>query len=123
MCEHLGLMGHMKMADRMGSSLTGKIAVKPLRLILAITLLAGLTIAQFGCESSAAQGGLIGAAGGAGLGAIIGNNVHGQTAGGAAIGAGVGAISGYMIGNEIDKHKTRERLDRLEGREAYSNTY
>ena len=86
-------------------------------------LLAGLLFAQSGCESKAVQGGLIGSAGGAGIGAIVGNNVHGQTSEGAAIGAGIGAISGYMIGNEIDKHQTRQRLDRLEGRNAFSNTY
>lgn len=97
--------------------------MKPFVFLFSCTLLAGLLVAQNGCESKAVQGGLIGSASGAGIGAIVGNNVHGQTVEGAAIGAGIGAISGYMIGNEIDKHQTRQRLDRLEGRNAFSNTY
>ncbi len=97
--------------------------MKALVLLFTNTLLAGLLLTQSGCESKAVQGGLIGSAGGAGIGAIVGNNVHGQTTEGAAIGAGIGAISGYMIGNEIDKNQTRQRLDRLEGRKTFSNTY
>ena len=53
-----------------------------------------------GCESDAQTGALIGA----GVGAIAGQAIGGDTEG-TLIGAGVGAAGGYMIGNEQDKKK------------------
>lgn len=54
-----------------------------------------------GCTKTE-EGAVIGGAGGAGLGAIIGNQV-GSTAGGAAIGGVAGAAAGALIGHELDK--------------------
>ena len=51
-----------------------------------------------GCESDAQTGALIGA----GVGAIAGQAIGGDTEG-TLIGAGAGAAGGYMIGNESDK--------------------
>ena len=53
-----------------------------------------------GCESDAQTGALIGA----GVGAIAGQAIGGDTEG-TLIGAGVGAAGGYIIGNEQDKKK------------------
>ena len=51
-----------------------------------------------GCESDAQTGALIGA----GVGALAGQAIGGDTEG-TLIGAGVGAGGGYIIGNESDK--------------------
>ncbi len=53
-----------------------------------------------GCESDAQTGALIGA----GIGAIAGQAIGGDTEA-TLIGAGAGAAGGYMIGNERDKNK------------------
>ena len=53
-----------------------------------------------GCESDAQTGALIGA----GVGALAGQAIGGDTEG-TLIGAGVGAAGGYIIGNEQDKKK------------------
>ncbi|MFB0524904.1 MAG: glycine zipper domain-containing protein [Phycisphaerae bacterium] len=53
-----------------------------------------------GCESDAQTGALIGA----GVGAIAGQAIGGDTES-TLIGAGVGAAGGYIIGNEQDKKK------------------
>lgn len=47
------------------------------------------------------KGAVIGGLGGAGLGAIIGNQ-SGQALGGAAIGGAAGAVAGAIIGNQMD---------------------
>src|SRR3954466_1909426 len=65
-----------------------------------------------GCESKAGTGALVGGAAGAGLGAIIGHNSHGHTAGGAAIGGVAGALGGALIGNELDKKDREEARQR-----------
>ena len=66
-------------------------------LLVAVSL--GLVFVA-GCESDAQTGALIGA----GVGAIAGQAIGGDTEG-TLIGAGVGAAGGYMIGNEQDKKK------------------
>jgi hypothetical protein len=71
-----------------------------------------------GCASHAAEGAMIGGAGGAALGAIIGHNSHGRTAEGALIGGAIGAIGGGLIGNEADKEDRYVR-----DREAYEHGY
>jgi hypothetical protein len=76
-----------------------------------IVMLSGLamTAVMAGCND-AQTGALLGAGGGAGLGAIIGHNTSGQrTAEGAAIGAGAGALIGYIVGNESDKAKQQQQ--------------
>ena len=72
--------------------------VKKLVIIL-IAMSLGLAFVA-GCESDAQTGALIGA----GVGAIAGQAIGGDTEG-TLIGAGVGAAGGYIIGNEQDKKK------------------
>lgn len=85
-----------------------------------LILLALITVV--GCSSqplsSREKGTLGGGALGAGLGAIIGNQV-GNTGAGIAIGGAAGAISGALIGNEVDnqdvaRSEQDERLRRQE---------
>lgn len=78
---------------------------RPIRLArtLAVGSLLGLTaVAGVGCQSDAQWGGLIGA----GLGALAGQAIGGDTTG-TLIGTAVGAGAGYVIGNESDKSKAR----------------
>ena len=76
------------------------------------TLLAGgLLLSLSACANDAQTGALLGGAGGAGLGAIIGNQHHGRSGEGALIGGAVGALGGYVVGNEMDKSKQRYRDD------------
>ena len=76
------------------------------QLILA-TAVFGFAIGLGGCQNDAQNGALIGGGLGAIGGAVIGNQVHGQSGEGAAIGAGLGALGGYIIGNEQDKQRYR----------------
>ncbi len=57
-----------------------------------------------GCESDAQTGGLVGA----GIGALAGQAIGGDTEG-TLIGAAAGAGIGYVIGNEGDKEKARDQ--------------
>ena len=69
------------------------------------------------CNTSrAVKGGTIGAAAGAGAGAVIGNQFPGKngTAIGAIIGAAVGGTAGTLIGRRMDKQAEELRTD-LEG--------
>src|SRR4051812_26864336 len=61
-----------------------------------------------GCESHAGNGALIGGAGGAGVGALIGSMSHARAGEGALIGGAVGAVGGAIVGNEMDRHDERE---------------
>ena len=67
-----------------------------------LILVIGATL-MVGCETDAGTGAVIGALGGAALGAGLDHNNRGR---GALIGAGVGTAGGYMIGNESDKKKS-----------------
>ncbi|MDB4926893.1 glycine zipper domain-containing protein [Mucilaginibacter sp.] len=62
--------------------------------------------------SSQGKGAIIGGAGGAVAGGLIGHNV-----GGALIGGAIGAGGGYIIGNEHRKHEEKKR------RAAYRAAY
>ena len=70
--------------------------------LVVCSLAAGLSLA--GCKNDAQTGTLIGA----GVGALAGQAIGGNTAG-TLIGAGIGAGAGYAIGNEQDKAKAQER--------------
>ena len=74
--------------------------MKALHILLSLSLFAICSCARQ--PSGATKGGLGGAAIGAGLGAIIGNQT-GDAGAGTAIGAGIGALAGAAIGNEMDK--------------------
>ena len=72
---------------------------KTITILLLIAVSIGMVFTA-GCESDAQTGALIGA----GVGALAGQAIGGDTEG-TLIGAGVGAAGGYMIGNEQDKKK------------------
>ena len=74
-------------------------AKKLIIILLVVAVSLGLAFVA-GCESDAQTGALIGA----GVGAIAGQAIGGDTEG-TLIGAGVGAAGGYIIGNEQDKKK------------------
>jgi hypothetical protein len=59
-------------------------------------------VALAGCETSAQTGAL----GGAGIGALAGQAIGGNTQA-TLIGAGIGTVTGYIIGNEVDKSEGR----------------
>ncbi|MCJ7777625.1 MAG: glycine zipper domain-containing protein [Sedimentisphaerales bacterium] len=62
-----------------------------------------------GCQSSAQTGALIGTAAGAGAGQAISRNPTGTL-----VGAAVGAGAGYVVGNELDKKKTRSEIEAIQ---------
>ena len=66
-----------------------------------------LGLGTLGCENNAQNGALLGGAGGAGLGALIGSSSHARAGEGALIGAAAGALGGYVVGNEMDKNQQR----------------
>jgi outer membrane lipoprotein SlyB len=70
---------------------------------LAALLLAGSSLVA-GCQSDAQSGALIGA----GIGALAGQAIGGDTEA-TLIGTAVGAGAGYVVGNESDKAKDRQR--------------
>jgi osmotically inducible lipoprotein OsmB len=71
---------------------------------LFVALSAAITI--IGCATTPVQqGALMGGALGAGAGAIIGNQVHGQGGSGALIGAAAGALTGAIVGDQVDKSR------------------
>ena len=74
-------------------------AKKLIIILMVVAVSLGLVFVA-GCESDAQTGALIGA----GIGAIAGQAIGGDTEG-TLIGAGAGAAGGYMIGNESDKKK------------------
>lgn len=74
-------------------------AKKIITILLVFSMSISLIVVA-GCESDAQTGALIGA----GVGALAGQAIGGDTEG-TLIGAGVGAAGGYMIGNEQDKKK------------------
>ena len=79
--------------------------------LLAIVGVSGLFVT--GCENDAQTGALIGSLGGAGIGAIVGNQ-SGHTGEGALIGAAVGGGGGYIVGNESDKKKTNQQIQAVQ---------
>jgi hypothetical protein len=91
--------------EALNALLKGKIAMLKTIITAALTVTVGLgTLVMSGCESDAQTGALIGTAAGAGIGQAIGRNTTGTL-----IGAGVGAAGGYLIGNESDKNKAKEK--------------
>jgi hypothetical protein len=87
-----------------------------MRLIKGLIVLTAAAVILSGCTATE-QGAGIGAATGAGLGAIIGHQ-SGQAGEGAAIGAAAGAITGGLIGHQADKKQHRQEVNRAyqEGR-------
>ena len=77
------------------------------KLLLALVLLTILALAA-GCTTTQ-KGSLLGAAVGAGAGAVIGHNTHAGSGPGALIGAGVGALGGALAGDAIEEHQEKRR--------------
>ena len=75
---------------------------------MALCGLISLTVGITGCNS-----GQIGAGAGAGIGALAGQAIGGNTSS-TLIGAGAGAAAGYMVGNEMDKQKAEEDRQRMQ---------
>jgi len=78
-----------------------------------IALAAALPLAGCASMNSTQKGAVIGAAGGAVVGGVIGNN-NGSTAKGAILGAAVGGVAGAIIGSQMDKQRA-ELAAELEG--------
>jgi hypothetical protein len=85
-----------------------KVSRKVLTALLIVVVGVGCAFVA-GCETKAQTGAGVGALGGAGLGAIIGNQ-SGNAGAGALIGGAAGAVGGYLIGNEGDKKDTRREM-------------
>ena len=75
---------------------------------LGILSIAAVAVTLVGCQTTPTQqGALTGALVGAGAGAIVGNQVHGQSGEGALIGAGLGALTGALVGDRVDEKRSR----------------
>jgi hypothetical protein len=75
---------------------------------LAVSILGASVV---GCESNAGTGAIIGGAGGAAAGGLIGSMSHARAGEGALIGGAIGAIGGALVGHgmdESDKKKAEE---------------
>jgi outer membrane protein with glycine zipper len=76
-------------------------------ILIALVSSVALASTLGGCETS----GQTGALAGAGIGALAGQAIGGNTTG-TLIGAAVGAGAGYVVGNEKDKKEARQRAPR-----------
>ncbi len=76
--------------------------------VLAAVLIASSAVFLGGCETNAQTGALVGGAGGAGVGGLIGSMSHARAGEGALIGGAIGVVGGYMVGNEMDKAEQRK---------------
>lgn len=87
---------------------------------LVLSLGAGATV---GCESKAGTGALVGGAGGALVGGLIGSGSHARAGEGALIGAGVGALAGGLVGLGMDKSDEKKAKEKREAEEARERSY
>lgn len=91
-------------------SFAGRISLTGPWLACALAACVLSTLAGCATNTRGQNGALIGGLGGAGLGAIAGNQV-GHAGTGAAIGALAGAVTGGVIGDEIDQVEARNRAE------------
>jgi hypothetical protein len=75
-------------------------------------LIGSIGFGAAGCETKAGTGALVGGAGGAAIGGLIGSMSHSRAGEGALIGAGVGALGGALVGNEMDKQDREKERQR-----------
>jgi uncharacterized protein YcfJ len=75
---------------------------------LKITFVLLMSASLVGCESKAGTGALVGGAGGAAAGGIIGSLSHGRAGEGALIGGAIGAIGGGLIGHSMDENDKKD---------------
>ncbi|MEX2185284.1 MAG: glycine zipper domain-containing protein [Pirellulales bacterium] len=95
----------LKNLGQRGVGLRRSTCTAALSLLILLPLLCGCA-----SNSRGQNGALLGGLGGAGLGAIAGNQV-GHAGTGAAIGALAGAVTGGVIGDEIDEAEARNRAE------------
>lgn len=76
--------------------------MKHIRIVLTSLTLAPV-LALTSCESPEGRGALIGAGGGAALGALLGHGKGSNIAAGALLGAGAGALAGHLLGRPDDR--------------------
>ncbi len=76
-----------------------------------VALLGTMLLLTSGCYSpyAADRGALLGGAGGAGVGALVGQAAGGHPVVGALVGAGVGAASGAAVGSSLDQIQANNR--------------
>ena len=85
--------------------------MRSLMTILVLATVTTLSACASGGLTGREQGALLGGAGGAGLGAIIGHQ-KGKKWEGAAIGGAAGALGGAIVGDQVEAARQRERYDR-----------
>jgi uncharacterized protein YcfJ len=88
-----------------------KTEVQMKKKLIATALLGAMGLGSIGCETKAGTGALVGGAGGAAAGGLIGSMSHGRAGEGALIGGAVGAIGGALIGNGMDKNDAKKRRE------------
>ena len=81
-----------------------------------IVLACALALPLADCSTKAGTGAVVGGAGGAGLGAIIGHQ-SGHAGAGAVIGGAAGAIGGGLVGHGMDKSDERKAREERAQRE------
>lgn len=72
-----------------------------MKTVICLVALLSLLLLAAGCTTTE-KGSVIGGLGGAGLGAIIGNQVGHQAWAGAGIGGVAGALAGALIGSQME---------------------
>jgi uncharacterized protein YcfJ len=95
------------------------------KITIIVVACAFVAVPQVGCSTKAGTGAVVGGAGGAGLGAIIGHQ-SGHAGAGAVIGGAAGAIGGGLVGNGMDKadeKKAREQREREQYEARQQSTY
>jgi uncharacterized protein YcfJ len=86
--------------------------------VLSLTLAASV----IGCETKAGTGALIGGAGGAAVGGLIGSGSHARAGEGALIGGAIGAIGGGLVGHGMDKDDEKKARDKREYEQSRQQT-
>lgn len=76
--------------------------MKHIRIVLTSIAIAPV-LALTSCDTPEGNGALIGAGGGAALGALLGNGRGNNIAAGALLGAGAGALAGHVFGRADDR--------------------
>jgi len=76
---------------------------RPVAALLAVVLLF-----QPGCATKAGTGAIVGGAGGAAVGGLIGSMSHARAGEGMLIGGAIGAIGGALVGNAMDEQDRRD---------------
>jgi fructose-1,6-bisphosphatase/sedoheptulose 1,7-bisphosphatase-like protein len=82
--------------------------------VVRVVLVLAVSGSLVGCESKAGTGAIIGGAGGAAAGGLIGSLSHARAGEGALIGGAIGALGGALIGHGMDKDDEKREKERRE---------